>query len=312
MFFIYRKEWFNIIQAERLDKRRKYYLILDCETTTIPELQKLAKFEKTKKSISIGNPVIYDMGWRIVDRKGKAYREYSYLVKEVWENKKMMNTAYYAKKIPRYQKDLEKGKIQIADWETITRLLKKDLSEVYAVGAYNSMFDFKKAIPFTEKFIKAYNSNHYDKWLKNRIAYIKKIFIEKKPTEKNYLFNPEVFWFRGKSFPLFCLWGLSCRHLLNNDEYKTLCQEKDWRTASGHFYSTTAEKAYAFLSKDYAFEEKHTALEDATIETLIFKKIVKEKIANLEIGIIYFPFRELGKFPCKTCQTRNLKKFFQK
>ena len=37
------------------------------------------------------------------------------------------------------------------------------MAEVEAVGAYNSMFDFKKAIPFTELYINMlYSPNFYD------------------------------------------------------------------------------------------------------------------------------------------------------
>lgn len=96
------------MEQTKLDRRRKYYMILDCETTTLAELLKLTKNEKTKKSISIGNPIIYDFAWRVVDRKGKVYRQYSFLVSEVWNNKSLMESAFYARKIPMYKKNVEK------------------------------------------------------------------------------------------------------------------------------------------------------------------------------------------------------------
>lgn len=284
------------MEQTKLDRRRKYYMILDCETTTLAELLKLTKNEKIKKSISIGNPIIYDFAWRVVDRKGKVYRQYSFLVSEVWNNKSLMESAFYARKIPMYKKMLKNKEICLDTWENIIKIFQQDLSEISFTGAYNSMFDFKKAIAFTEKFIKAYNSSKYELWLKNRIKYIERTYLKGIKTEKNNLFNPEVFWFRGKQYPLFCLWGLSCKYLLNNDDYKILCHAKEWTTASKKYYPTTAEKTYAFISGDYSFTESHTALDDAIIETEIFKKIVKDKIANLEQGIIYFPFRILGTY----------------
>ena len=50
-----------------------------------------------------------------------------------------------------------------------------------------------------------------------------------------------------------------------------------------------------FINKNNDFEEAHTALNDSEIESKIFSKIVKKSLKNLEIGIIYFPFRILGK-----------------
>ena len=37
-------------------------------------------------------------------------------------------------------------------------------------------------------------------------------------------FEPDVFRFHGKTYPLFDLWGLSCEHLLNNPDNKVMSQ----------------------------------------------------------------------------------------
>ena len=42
------------------------------------------------------------------------------------------------------------------------------------------------------------------------------------------------------------------------------------------------------------FDESHTAIEDAEIETMLFAKITKKTKNKFEMGIIFFPFRELG------------------
>ena len=42
----------------------------------------------------------------------------------------------------------------------------EDMKNCDAVGAYNSMFDFKKAIPFTELYVNKLYSNDFYDWEK--------------------------------------------------------------------------------------------------------------------------------------------------
>ena len=86
-----------------------------------------------------------------------------------------------------------------------------------AVGAYNSMFDFKKAIPFTDLYINKLYSADFHKWLKwqNRLADELATGIVHPNTHG---FDETIFRFREKEYPLFDLWGLSCRHILTCDE----------------------------------------------------------------------------------------------
>ena len=93
---------------------------------------------------------------------------------------------------------------------------------------------------------------------------------------------------------MFDLWGLSCRHILNCDEYKNMCLDNDWQTASGKYFKTSAETAFRFFSETLDFEEAHTAIDDAEIESILFAEICKRTKKKFEMGIIYFPFRELG------------------
>ena len=63
-------------------------------------------------------------------------------------------------------------------------------------------------------------------------------------------------------------------------------------TASGLYFKTSAETTFRFLIDGYDFEEEHTALNDAIIETEILKRALKK--GKIEQGIQYFPFQELG------------------
>lgn len=276
----------------KIDRRKKYYLIFDCETATLPFAATLK--EDKKKKIAIAKPLIYDLGWQVIDRKGKVYRRRSYLVSEIFSVPQIFNTAYFASKRQIYLDKLSKNEIILTDWKTATAQLEKDLQLVCAVGAYNSMFDYKKAIPFTESYIKALYSPNYYKWEKKQIQCCK--YILNNPKRKNNKkFETKTFRFRGKNYDLFDLWGLSCQYLLNNEEYKKSCIDNNWRTASGKFFITSAETAFRFLTKDNNFVESHTAIEDSIIESMIFAEIVKRTKGKFTMGIIYFPFRILGK-----------------
>ena len=277
----------------KLDKRRKYYLILDCETATLPYAIKYGA--EQRKNIAIAKPLIYDLGWQIVDVKGNVYKRASYLISEIFSVPDVFNTAYYASKRPIYLERLAKEEIQLTDWKKAITELIEDLDAVEAVGAYNSMFDFKKALPFTELYISELYSPDYYNWYEFQKTRCDEIAQGYKPHSQKE-FEPTVFRFRGKEYPLFDLWGLSCEHLLNTPEYKQACYDNDWRSASGKYYPTNAEKAFAFCFGNLDFEEAHTALEDAEIESMLFALITKKTKHKFERGIEYFPFRKLGRF----------------
>ena len=86
--------------------------------------------------------------------------------------------------------------------------------------------------------------------------------------------------------------GFIAVNLLNNVRYKQKCLEHNMLTASGTFFKTSAESSYRYLKDKYDFDEAHTAIEDAEIETFILSKIARKHA--ISAGIIYFPFRELG------------------
>ena len=75
----------------KLDKRRKYYIVLDCETATLPYA---ANFDgEARKRIAIAKPLIYDLGWTIVDRQGRVYARRNFLITEIFSVPAIFNTA---------------------------------------------------------------------------------------------------------------------------------------------------------------------------------------------------------------------------
>lgn len=277
----------------KLDKRRKYYLILDCETATMPYANNFEGEQKQK--IAIAKPLIYDVGWQIVDRNGNVYAKEKFLITEIFSVPSVFNTAYYKEKRPIYLEMLNKGEITLTNWATASQLLNEDLAVCESVGAYNSMFDFKKAIPFTELYINMLYSPNYAEWEKMQNQFIDIIANEKTPPKSNKIFEPDLFSFRNEKYNLFDLWGLSCKYLLDNDNYRQTCIDNGWFSQSGKFFKTSAECCFRYLFDDMDFVESHTAFDDARIESEIFAKITKKTKNKWELGILYFPFRMVGK-----------------
>lgn len=275
----------------KYDKRRKYYIVLDCETATLPEAINYEGEER--KNIAIAKPLIYDLGWQVIDAQGRIYARKNYLISEIFSVPAIFDTAYYASKRCVYLEKLAKGEITLTDWKTASAELVEDMDACVAVGAYNSMFDYKKAIPFTDLYISKLYSPDFHDWLNFQNKKLPWLATGHRNENPNG-FDETIFRFRGKEYPLFDLWGLSCRHILNCDEYKNMCLDNDWQTASGKYFKTSAETAFRFFSETLDFEEAHTAIDDAEIESILFAEICKRTKKKFEMGIIYFPFRELG------------------
>lgn len=275
----------------KFDRRRKYFMILDCETATLPFANKYTA--EDKKKIAIAKPLIYDLGYTIIDKKGNIYKKVNYLISEIFSVPEIFDTAYYKDRRPFYIDLLQKKKLEIVTWQTAINELIKDLKVVTAVGAYNSMFDFKKAIPFTELYINTLHSADYYSWLYMQENICDEIVTGKRKNNTKE-FDPENFLFRKEKYPLFDVWGLACKYLLDCNEYKTFCKDNQYFSASGKYYSTNAENCYKFIANNNEFIENHTALNDAEIESEIFAKVVKKAKNKIDIGIIYFPFRILG------------------
>jgi hypothetical protein len=278
-------------KMKKYDRRKKYYLILDTETATLPYAK---NFEgKARQKIAIAKPLVYDLGWKIIDRKGNVYARKNYLITEIFSVPAIFNTAYYAEKRPLYLEKLAKGEIVLTDWKTDTADLENDLQDIDSLGAYNAMYDFIKSIAFTELYINKLYSPDFYEWEKMQNRIIDNIATDNgKKNER--VFDPYNFEFRGNKYPMFDIWGLSCEHLLNNDNYKQMCIENGWTTASGKYFKTSAETAYRFIADNTEFIESHTAIDDTDIETILFQKILEKTKFKYEMGIIYFPFRILG------------------
>ena len=134
-----------------IDKRRNYVLVLDTETAnTLTELipavfgenGEIIKPERTRLDMS--STLVYDCGWAVADTRGNVYETASFVNRDIFYGEsELMQTAYYAEKIPRYMADLNRGDRKLANtWEIRQTML--EAIQKYGIGqwaAYNSPFD---------------------------------------------------------------------------------------------------------------------------------------------------------------------------
>ena len=271
--------------------RTKNYIILDTETCTLPFVNEWALDSESKKKIAIAKPLVYDIGWTIANRTHGIVEKRNFLVAETFSVPTVFNTAYYKEKRPLYLDMMKRGEIEVLPWDSIMEILLTDLQDAEYICAYNAMFDFKKAIIFTELYIRKLYSPFYHEWEDLQRESCRRILTEKKKQNERD-FDPEHFIFRGEKYPMIDIWGVACKYLLNNSKYKNMCLREGKISPSGLYFTTNAEVAMQYLSQRFDFIEDHTALSDAEIETkILFYCLKRGKIVQ---GIIYVPYKMLG------------------
>ena len=271
--------------------RTAKYIILDTETATLPFVNEWELSSEDKKKIAIAKPLVYDIGWTVATRTHGIIEKRNFLVAETFCVPSIFNTAYYHEKRPLYLEMLAKGEATVLPWNDIMNILLTDLQDASYICAYNAMFDFMKAIIFTEAYIKNLYSPCYYEWEEAQRNICRSILA--KPSRKSDPdFDPEHFIFRGEKYPMIDIWGVACKYLLNSNNYKRMCLESGKMSNTGLYFSTNAEVAMQYLSEKYDFIEDHTALSDAEIETEILFYCLKR--GKIVVGIEYFPYKMLG------------------
>jgi len=206
-----------------MDSRIKFYLVLDTETTN-----------------GLDDPLVYDIGGAIVDKRGRIYETFSFVIRDIFVNEReLMRTAYYAEKIPEYVESLRINERKMVNFyearQYILNLMKK--YNAYNVAAYNAHFD-RNALNITQR------------WLtKSKYRY----FF---PYRTNFI----------------CIWNMACQTLCQRKTYKNFCEKNNFTSNHNRNYSTSAETVYRYLMLDPTYEEEHKGLDDVMIEAYIFKR----------------------------------------
>ena len=124
---------------EKIDRRKSYYMVFDTETTN-----------------GFDDPLVYDIGGAIVDKNGKVFEDFSFVVYETFCGMKdLMKSAYYAHKIPQYEQDIKDGKRKVVRFATARRKIyelckKYNVKATFFVTGYGS----------DEMIAREYNEGH--------------------------------------------------------------------------------------------------------------------------------------------------------
>lgn len=195
----------------------------------------------TETTNSIDDPIVYDVGFAVVDAEGNVYEQHSYVVADVFLDKDLMSYAYFADKIPQYWEDIKSGKRKLRRFKTI-RMIFKDVCRQYEIKkifAHNARFD-NRSLNLTQR----------------------------------YLTSSKFRWFFPYNTEICDTLKMSRNTLKNVEAYDQFCWDNDFITKRG-CKRYTAEIIYKFITGKLDFEESHTGLEDVLIEKEILKYCLK-------------------------------------
>jgi len=219
-----------------MDKRKNYYIGLDTETAN-------GLTDENGKS-DLSQSLVYDIGWAVTDKQGNIYETRSYVVADIYiDHRDLMNTCYYAEKLPQYEADLKNGARKLARLSTIRKQLRADMEKygVTAIFAHNASFDYRA--------------------LNNTMRYVTK-------SAQRYFFpyGTEI-WDTLKMSKV----------ITSQKTYTAFCDANGYKTKHRVPRNrATAEILYRYISGNNDFIESHTALEDVIIETAIFAHCLKQ------------------------------------
>lgn len=194
----------------------------------------------TETTNDIDCPIVYDLGYQIFTLDGETLCERSFVNADIFLDDKMMSSAYFLDKMPKYWEEIKQGTRLLKRWFNIRKILWDDFKKynVSIVCAHNARFD-NKSLNTTQRYI---------------------------TTSKNRFFLPYgVEWWDTLK--------MARAILKDNDDYATFCYENDYLTKRG-CRRYTAEIIYRWLTNNNNFEESHTGLEDVKIERMIFEYLI--------------------------------------
>lgn len=177
-------------KQNKIDKRKKYYMVLDTETCPI---------DRERQDITPENMLVYDIGYAIVDKKGNVYRTGSYIISDVFfkEFYSKMQSSYYAEKIPQYMQDIGENKRKVKSWSEISFILREVIQEfkVAAIVAHNARFDFG-ALKNTKEYLNQYAMLPFMTWYDS--LKMARSVVAEMPTYKQFCYDNRYITKTGK------------------------------------------------------------------------------------------------------------------
>lgn len=221
---------------QKIDRRISYKIVLDTETCPI---------DRDLEKVLPQNMWTYDCGWAVVDKRGNVYKTRSFINADIFlDEKELMNSAYYANKIPMYWEDIKNGKRILTSFRNIRKALLEDIAEyeVAEIFAHNMRFDYGTL-------------NQTQRWL----------------TKSKYRY------FFPKDIEICDTLKMANDVIAKMPSYIRFCEENGFMTNHKKPRpQTKAETLYRFITQNADFEESHTSLEDVMIEKEILAYCYKQ------------------------------------
>ena len=199
---------------------RYFHILLDTETAN-----------------SLDYPMNYNTAWSVIDQHGNVYEDFNFINKDIFFGcPELMQSAYYARKIPQYLEQIERGEIKVASWYEIRDAFRKccEKYHIKAIIAHNAHFDYRSCTM----------TQRYETCSKYRYFFPKGVEIWDTLAMARDVIAP---------MPTYRKWCEVNGYVLKNGQPRL-----------------TAEILFRFISKDNAFVEEHKAMEDVVIEREIF------------------------------------------
>lgn len=202
----------------------KLYLIIDTETTN-----------------TLDDPICYDIGFAVINESGKVYTSASYVIADVFCDKELMESAYFADKIPQYWDDIKSGKRILCSFYNVRKAIKDVMKrfDIDTIIAHNSRFDYRST-----------------------------------NTTQRYLSKSKYRYFFPYGTKVLDTLKMAREIFGNDTAYIDYCTNNEHLTTNGK-PRLTAEILYRYLTNDKDFTESHTALEDVLIEKEIFAECLR-------------------------------------
>ena len=190
--------------------------------------------------------LVYDIGFVVCDKQGNIYCKRSYAVQEIFDWTELMSTAYYHKKLPKYYERLANNKIYKNSIWHIRKVI-KEIMQIFNI---------------TEVY--AYNANFDYTTLNNTVR---------------YLSGSACRWFFPYGTQICDIWNIACQVLGTQKTF----QWENIRNANNNLI-TNAERMFGYCEQ-IDFEEEHTGLADAVVESQILARCFKShKSINKKIN----------------------------
>ena len=209
-----------------MDKRISYYMVLDTETAN-----------------TLDDPMMYDIGGAIVDKRGRVYETFSFIIYDVFcADRALFDTAYYADKRALYERGIASGDRKIVGIYTARNAVRAlcEKWQVKAIMAHNARFDYK-ATNYTLR----------------------------------YLTKSKARYFLPYGIPVWDTLKMAQDTICKQPTYIRWCERNGYLQKNGK-PRATAEILFRYISLNEDFIESHTGLEDVLIEKEIFKRCMAQ------------------------------------